>query len=151
MLDWSVGYIVSCLDINFLCVGKIYKKDYGGDEPLRKELEKRFFYLWTGGPMALISFILLSIYVNHSYPLLKLYSLYSFWISFFLLEFLLVQGSIYWMSSKLNFIKERRNRYETPVGIVKKLRTLKKWNIGLMIISPFLFAIDFFKWYSTTC
>lgn len=79
------------------------------------------------------------------YPQLQLFSLYSFWISFFLLEFLLIQGSVYW------FVKWKRLRKEntsvTPLHMVQRFKRIKKWNIGFIIVSPFIFVIDLFKWH----
>ncbi|WP_428909897.1 general stress protein [Niallia sp. Krafla_26] len=114
---------------------------------MRKELEKRFFYLWTGESVSLILFMMLSFVVNRAYPSLKLYSLFSFWVSFFLLEFLLVQGSMYWYAKWKRLKKE--NRSATPIGMVKILRILQKWNLGLIVVSPFIFIYDFFKWDSS--
>ena len=95
--------------------------------------------------MAVVCFIIVSFLLNKAYPQLQLYSLASFWFSFFLLELLLVQGSIYWYS-KWKRLK-RENISVTPVRLVKQLKNLKKWNIGLMIVLPFMFGFDFFKWY----
>src|SRR3954462_12943394 len=95
--------------------------------------------------MAVVGFIIVSSLLNRAYPLLQLYSLFSFWISFFLLEFLLVQGGVYWHTKWKRLTKE--NISVTPVQLVKRLKKLKKWNIGLIIVSPFIFVFDFFKWY----
>ena len=95
--------------------------------------------------MAVVGFIIVSFSLNRAYPQLQLYSLFSFWVSFFLLEFLLVQGSVYW-HSKWKRLKNE-NISVTPVRIVKRLKKLKKWNMGLMIVSPFMFVFDLFKWY----
>ncbi len=112
---------------------------------MRKHVEKRLSYLYTGESMAVVGFIFVSFLLNKAYPKLQLYSLASFWLSFFLLEFLLVQGSVYWHAKRKRLKKE--NISVTPVGIVKQLKNLKKWNIGLMIVSPFMFVFDFVKWY----
>ena len=114
---------------------------------MRKQVEKRLSYLYTGESMAVISFIIVSFLLNKTNPQLQLYSLISFWLSFFLLELLLVQGIIYWYS-KWKRLK-RENTSVTPVRIVKRLKNLKKWNIGLIIVLPFMFGFDFFKWYPT--
>jgi hypothetical protein len=107
----------------------------------RKKLEKRLSYLYTGESLAIIVFILISFLMNKAYPHLKLYSLFSFWISFFLLEFILLQGSMYWYV-KLKRLKEE-NSSVTPTRIIHKLKHLKKWTIGLLVISPCLFITDF--------
>ena len=95
--------------------------------------------------MAVVGFIIVSYLLNKAYPQLHLYSLISFWVSFFLLEFLLVQGSVYWHTKWKRLKKE--NISVTPIRLVKRLKNLKKWNIGLMIVLPFMFGFDFFKWH----
>ncbi len=101
--------------------------------------------MYTGESVATVGFILLSFWVNRVYPQLQLYSLASFWLSFFLLEVLLVQGSIYWFS-KWRRLK-RENTSVTPIIIVQRLKRVQKWNIGFIIIPPIMFMIDFFQWY----
>lgn len=118
-----------------------------GDRYLRKKLLKRFSYLYTGELMSVVMFIVVFFLLNKVYPQLRLYSIASFWISFFLLEFLLVQGSMYW------YVKWRRLKKEnttvTPMQTVKNFKNLNKTNIGLIIITMFIFAFDFFKWYQS--
>ncbi|PWW28285.1 hypothetical protein DFO73_106101 [Cytobacillus oceanisediminis] len=111
---------------------------------MRKKLEKRLSYLYTGETMSLILFIFISYLLNYTFPQMHLYSLLSFWTSFLLLEFLLVQGAVYW------FVKWMRLRSEntsiTPIRIVQKLRSLKKINVGFIIILPGAFIADYVKW-----
>lgn len=116
-----------------------------GDGYLRKKLFKRFSYLYTGELMSVVMFIVVFFLLNKVYPQLRLYSLTSFWISFFLLEFLLVQGSIYWYA-KWKILK-KENTTVTPIQVVKRFKNLKKFNIGLIIITMFIFAFDFLKLY----
>ena len=110
-------------------------------------MEKRLSYLYSGELSATILFIFVSYYVDRAFPNLQLYSLYSFWISFFLLEFLLLQGTIYWYS------KLKRLRIEnismTPVWIVRLLKRLKLINIILVFVSIVMFVIDFLQFYSS--
>ncbi|WP_141430637.1 general stress protein [Bacillus sp. 03113] len=112
---------------------------------MKVKIEKRLSYLYTGESFSVISFMILSFILNKVFTHLHLYSLYSFWISFFLLELLLVQGTMYW------YAKWKRLKIEntaiTPTHIVHRLKRIKKWNIGLMLITPLLFVIDFYKWY----
>ena len=110
---------------------------------MRKKLFKRFSYLYTGELMSVVMFIVVFFLLNKVYPQLRLYSLTSFWISFFLLEFLLVQGSIYWYA-KWKILK-KENTTVTPIQVVKRFKNLKKFNIGLIIITMFIFAFDFLK------
>ena len=116
-----------------------------GDAQLRRQVEKRLSYLYTGESMAVVGFIIVSFLLNKAYPQLQLYSLTSFWLSFFLLELLLVQGSIYWYS-KWKRLK-RENTSVTPIQMVQQLKKIQKWNISLMIVPPFIFVIDFLQWY----
>ncbi|PEI93013.1 general stress protein [Bacillus pseudomycoides] len=112
---------------------------------MRRNIEKRLFYLYTGELFSIISFVFLSYLINYVYPKLHLYSLYSFWISFLLLEFLLLQGTVYW------YVKWKRLKQEktsiTPVWIVQRLKNLQKVNVGMMIAGLIMFVIDFFYWY----
>ena len=114
-------------------------------EKLKKRLEKRLTYLYTGELSSLIIFVFVSYLINYAYPNLQLYSLYSFWLSFILLECLLLQGTVYW------YVKLKRLRNEkisiTPVKIVRQLHRLKTLNIALIIIPIIAFTVDFIKWY----
>ena len=112
---------------------------------MRKELEKRLSYLYTGESIAIVGFIIVSFLLNRANPQLQLYSLTSFWVSFFLLEFLLAQGSTYWYSKWRRLKSE--NTSVTPISMVHRLKKVQKWNIGLMIVPPFMFVFDFVKWY----
>lgn len=112
---------------------------------LREKFKKRFLYLYTGELLAIISFILISCLLNLVYPELQLFSLYFFWGSFFLLEFILLQGIIYWRA------KWKRLRNEnisiTPNKIINLLKFLKKINILLIFLCPILLYMDFLKCY----
>ena len=112
---------------------------------MKKRIEKRLSYLYTGESMAVVSFIMVSFLLNKTYPQLQLYSLASFWFSFFLLEFLLVQGSIYWYSKWRRLKSE--NTSATPIRMVQRLKKVQQWNIGLMIVPFFMFVIDLLQWY----
>jgi hypothetical protein len=90
--------------------------------------------------MAAVIFFIISFIWNKVFAHLHLYSLYSFWISFFLLEFLLFQGSVYWFAKWKRLKKE--NTAITPVYIVQRLKNIKKWNTLFIIISPFMFVVD---------
>ena len=85
---------------------------------LKKMLETRLAYLYSGELFSLIMFVPTSYLINYAFPNLQLYSLYSFWVSFILLEFLLLQGTIYW------YIKLKRLRNEnnpiTPIKVVRQ-------------------------------
>ncbi|MEH6944739.1 general stress protein, partial [Bacillus sp. JJ722] len=112
---------------------------------MKRRIEKRLVYLYTGEFVSIISLIFVSYLLNITFSSLQLYSLYSFWVSFFLLEFLLLQGTIYW------YTKLKRLRIEntsiTPMHIVRQLQHINKLNMVLIIISNIMFAIDFVKWY----
>ncbi len=112
---------------------------------LKKALENRLVYLYSGELFSIIIFVPTSYLINYAFPNLQLYSLYSFWVSFILLEFLLLQGTIYW------YIKLKRLRNETnpitPIKIVRQLHNLKIMNMIIIVITIIVFAFDFIKWY----
>lgn len=112
---------------------------------MRGTIERRLSYLYKGELFAVINFVPLSFLINTVYPKLHLYSLYSFWISFLLLEFLLLQGTVYW------YVKRKRLKREktsiTPVWIIQRLKTIKKMNIVLIFTGLVPFVIDLFYWY----
>ncbi|WP_163243323.1 general stress protein [Bacillus aquiflavi] len=112
---------------------------------MKEMLEKRLLYLYSGELSSIIVFVFVSYLFNYAYPNLQLYSLYSFWLSFILLEWLLLQGTIYW------YVKLKRLRNEntsiTPIKIVRQLHCLKTLNIVMMITTIIAFIFDFIKWY----
>jgi len=81
---------------------------------MKHNLEKRLSYLYTGELFSVITFIFTSYLLNYAYPTLHLYSLYSFWVSFLLLEFILLQGVIYWYV-KWKRLKKRKHLLR-PLG-----------------------------------
>ncbi|EJS47917.1 hypothetical protein IC9_04553 [Bacillus toyonensis] len=81
---------------------------------MKRNLEKRLSYLYTGELFSVITFIFTSYLLNYAYPTLHLYSLYSFWVSFLLLEFILLQGVIYWYV-KWKRLKKRKHLLR-PLG-----------------------------------
>lgn len=113
---------------------------------MKRHIENRLKYLYSGELAAVISFVILSVLVNHNYPDLKLYSLFSFWTAFLLLEFLLLQGTLYW------YIKLKRFRDEktfiTPTYVVHKLIKLRKVNVLLIVIPLLAFIYDFLRLHS---
>ncbi len=112
---------------------------------MRGTLEKRLQYLFTGESMSIVGFIIVSYLLQKANPNLQLYSLYSFWFSFFILEFLLAQGVMYW------YTKWKRLKTEkisvTPIQMVRRLKVLQKWNITLIFAAPIPFIIDIMIWY----
>ncbi|MFJ8248164.1 general stress protein [Peribacillus asahii] len=112
---------------------------------MKKKLEKRFTYLYSGELASLILFVFVSYLLNRAYPSLQLYSLYSFWVSFLFLEFLLLQGTIYWYK-KLKRLRSE-NTSITPIRTVRQLQRFKKLNMVLIIVSIIVFVFDFVKWY----
>ncbi|PAE15451.1 general stress protein [Virgibacillus sp. 7505] len=113
---------------------------------MKRHIENRLKYLYSGELIAVICFVILSLLINHNYPDLKLYSLFSFWTAFLLLEFLLLQGSMYW------YIKFKRFRNEktfiTPTYAVHKLIKLRKVNVLLIAIPLLAFIYDFLRLHS---
>ncbi len=110
-------------------------------------LENRFKFLYTGETTALILFIPLSYLIDYTYPHLQLYSLFAFWFSFFLLEFILVQGTYYWYS-KWKRLKNEKNPI-TPTRTVKLLKKAKSINVVIIILAIFVFFIDIAIHYSS--
>ena len=112
---------------------------------MKKIVEKRLAYLYSGELTSLILFVPVSYLLNYASPNLHLYSLYSFWISFILLEVLLVQGTIYWYAK----LKRLRNENSaiTPMKVVRLLHRAKMLNIVIIVIAIIAFAFDFIKWY----
>ncbi|OEH92598.1 general stress protein [Bacillus solimangrovi] len=112
---------------------------------MKAKLERRLVLLYGGETISIFLFIIVSFMLNKFYPQIRLYSLYSFWCSFFFLEFLLAQGSVYWYS-KWKRLK-REGTSVTPSSIVRLLKRFKKYNVGLIILSPFVIIIDIYVWY----
>ncbi|MDQ0232027.1 general stress protein [Metabacillus malikii] len=110
---------------------------------MKTKLAKRLSYLYTGELTATIAFIFLSILVHFTYPSLHLYHLISFCVSFFFLEFLLIQGTFYW------YTKWKRLKHEntsiTPIEVVKRMKGFMKWNVLFIIITPFTFIVDYLR------
>ncbi|MDF2036104.1 general stress protein [Cytobacillus oceanisediminis] len=115
---------------------------------MRNRLLKRISYLFTGETTSLVMFVFISYLMNYTYPDLHLYSLFSFWSSFLLLEFLLLQGSIYWFVKWKRLKKE--NTSAAPIRLVEQLWAIKKWNIALIIIIPAAFIADYYMWHPST-
>lgn len=112
---------------------------------MKKVLEKRLVYLYSGELSSIIVFIPVSYLLNYTFPNLRLYSLYSFWVSFFLLEFLLVQGTMYWYAKLKRLRDDKSDR--NPIKIFRMLHRLKTLNIVIILIASIAFAFDFNKWY----
>ena len=114
---------------------------------MRKTLEKRLTYLYSGELVSIILFIPVSYLLNRANPSLQLYSLYSFWVSFILLEFLLIQGTIYWYAKLIRLRNE--NNSTTPIGVVRLLHHMKVVNVFILIAGIFAFILDIVKYNSS--
>ncbi len=112
---------------------------------MRYRLEKRFVFLYTGETTSIVVFFFVSLLWHLSFPNLQLYHLLSFWSSFLLLIFLLLQGSYYWYSKRKRLKSERITI--TPIRVVQLLSKLDKWNVIWMILVPLTFGIDIYIWY----
>jgi hypothetical protein len=110
---------------------------------LKRHIEKRLKYLYSGELLAVISFVILSVLLHHNYPDLKLYSLFSFWTAFLLLEFLLLQGSMYWYIKLKRFRNEKT--YITPINVVNRLIILRKTDLLLIAIPLMAFIYDLLR------
>ncbi|WP_312473231.1 general stress protein [Neobacillus sp.] len=111
---------------------------------MKKSLEKRFSYLYTGEIFAAILFIFLSYYFNSTNPQFHLYSLFSFWFSFILLGLFLFQGAYYWHVKWKRLRTE--NKVKTPFKVVRKFKLFKTLNTGLLIVPILGFVVDYIKW-----
>lgn len=107
---------------------------------MKSSLKRRFEYLYTGELSALILFIPLSFLIHYAYPNLQLYALLSFWTSFLLLEFILIQGSYYWYTKWKRLTREKKSI--TPIRTVKLLKRCKRINVVLMSVAFSGFFID---------
>ncbi|WP_440602388.1 general stress protein [Bacillus sp. GB_SG_008] len=100
---------------------------------MNKSFKKRLVYLFTGELFAVITFIFLYFFYplnpNGSYALIYV---------FFILNFVLLQGSFYW------FVKWKRLKTKRPLlpNFHKLLSILKKINLILICIAPIIFLID---------
>lgn len=112
---------------------------------MKKILEKRFEFLYKGERFAIITFILPAFLIPYVYPNLQLYSLFSFWISFFFLELLLIQGAYYWYSKWKVLVTEKKSI--TPIRTVKLLKKFKRINIGIIFFSVIVFFVDIYIHY----
>lgn len=100
---------------------------------MNKSFKKRLVYLFTGELFAVITFIFLYFF----YPLNPTGS-YALIYVFFILNFVLLQGSFYW------FVKWKRLKTKSHLlpNFYKLLSILKKINLILICIAPIIFLID---------
>ncbi|QFT87563.1 hypothetical protein FIU87_02765 [Bacillus sp. THAF10] len=110
---------------------------------MKHKLKKRLTYLYTGELISVILFIFLSYLLNHTFPKLQLYGLVSFWLSFILFEFLLLQGVLYW-TSKLRKMKAGHTPV-TPTNVVRLLKKLQTVNIGFIFLAGVGFFLDWIR------
>lgn len=97
-----------------------------------KKLKNRLVYLFTGEFFAVVVFTFVYFYKfssNHSYSLM--YAL-------FVLNFILLQSSIYW------FVKWQRlkNKRMTLSNLYNMLSVLKQLNLFLLCVAPLVFIMD---------
>ena len=112
---------------------------------MKERLKKRFEFLYKGERFAIIMFIPPAFLIPYAYPNLQLYSLLSFWTSFFFLEFILIQGTYYWHSKWKCLISGEKSL--TPVRTVKQLKKLKSVNIGIIIFAIITLFFDLYIHY----
>lgn len=102
---------------------------------MKKDLEKRLVYLFTGEFFAIIAFNFVYFYhvvnQNNSYSLIYV---------FFILNFILLQGVFYWFV-KWRSLKSKRIIFP---NLHKFLYVLKKINHTLICIAPIILLIDIF-------
>ncbi|KAA0546997.1 general stress protein [Bacillus sp. BGMRC 2118] len=107
---------------------------------MKYHVDKRLTYLYTGETVAIFMFIGLSYMWNQTFPTYQLYSLYSFWGSFSVFLFILVQGSVYWYSKQ----KQLRNFHsmKVPYSVLRGLQLCKTTNMICILFIPLLFILD---------
>lgn len=111
---------------------------------LKKKLEKRLAYLYSGELVSSILFIPASYWLNFAFPKLKLFTLFSFWTSFILLELLLLQGVIYW-GSKLKRLRSNETTV-TPLQSINRFILFKRINMIILGVGILAFGIDLVRW-----
>lgn len=111
---------------------------------MRKSMQRRLASLCYGELISVILFIPVSYLFNKAAPELHLYSLVSFWSSFTLLLFLLLQGSYYWYS-KLQRLKTE-NTSTTPLPVVRFLYRMKNINAVVIGLAVLPFIIDLVRY-----
>ncbi|WP_019394563.1 hypothetical protein [Priestia filamentosa] len=112
---------------------------------MKDRMERRLSYLISGETFAIIMFPIIYAVSFFAYQDLKLHFLFSFWLSFFLLEFILLQGSLYWRV-KLKQLK-KESSIILPQRVVRTLQVLETANGGLLLLTLLFFVIDFLIWY----
>ncbi|WP_147534270.1 hypothetical protein [Bacillus marasmi] len=97
-----------------------------------KGIENRLVYLFSGEFFAVVAFTLVYFYQFSSYHS------YSLMYTLFVLNFILLQGSFFWV------IKWRRMRERRTIlpNLNKFFLALKKINLVLICIGPFIVIID---------
>ncbi|WP_066189994.1 MULTISPECIES: general stress protein [Gracilibacillus] len=113
---------------------------------MKKNLEKRLVYLYSGELAAAILFAFLSYLVQSNYPSLQLYFLISFWCSFLLLEMILLQGVYYWYAKLKRYRLE--GNFNTSLKTVQILEKARIFNIVVFITALSAFIIDIYRWFS---
>lgn len=99
---------------------------------------RRFRYLYTGEATAAIFFIALSVLVHYTYAHLLLYTTWSFWSAFLLLELLLAQGTYYWYYKYTS----AKARTRIPSRILRNMRRYQRINWVLMGSTLFVIVIE---------
>ncbi len=107
---------------------------------MKNTLERRFKYLYSRRIDFAYRFHFLSYLLNSVYPNLHLYSLGAFWASFLLVEFLLLQGTIYWRIKLKQLIKA--NNSFSFINTIRRFMFLKKLNGVLIFVPLVLFVTD---------
>ena len=101
---------------------------------MKKDVNDRLVYLFTGEFFAAVVFTFIYFYYFH------LFFSYSLIYSLFILNFILLQASFYW------FIRWKRlkDKSTTLQNLYKYFIILKKINVALLCIMPLILFIDLF-------
>ncbi|CAM3989939.1 general stress protein [Mesobacillus zeae] len=108
---------------------------------MKENLKERLKYLYTGEGFSIILFIFCAYSWYLVFPDMELHTLFSFWLSFFILEFILLQGFLYW------YVKYRRLMMTgcslTPEWLIRLLKTCKRINIILLSVTFIVMLAEF--------
>ena len=109
---------------------------------MREKMLKQFSHLATGELTAVVVFAIVVYLLVERFPELRLLSHWPFWSAFLTLEFILLQGSLYW------FLKYRSLQMKSasmPSGATRSFRILQILDLGLIGLSLILFIVGSFR------
>lgn len=103
---------------------------------------KQFSHLATGELTAVVVFAIVVYLLMERFPELRLLSHLPFWSAFLTLEFILLQGSLYWF---LKFRSHQKNCTSVPFGAIRAFRILQILDLGLIGLSLILIIVGIIR------